>query len=135
MNLVITGPNDGVVRKQRLVNEVNEAAATLTRLLKINRFKANIQIRLHKKILINGEAEGYCTAESARDITIDIALFSDWKSALAHEMVHAKQFIRKELSTNMDRWKKRKHVDNLEYMDQPWEREAYRLEPELRKLI
>ena len=49
---------------------------------------------------------------------------------LAHEMVHAKQFLRKELDGNL--WKKRNY-DNVKYDDQPWEKEANRLEERLYK--
>jgi len=47
---------------------------------------------------------------------------------LAHEMVHAKQFIRGELSgLGIWRWKGRK-AEGYKYENQPWEREAFKLE-------
>ena len=60
----------------------------------------------------------------------------DLISALCHEMVHVKQYARKELRDVYDgawhvgtMWKKSpKNWDNVEYMEQPWEKEAYRLE-------
>ena len=54
-------------------------------------------------------------------------------STLAHEMVHLKQFARKELwdyETGRVQWKSRTY-GRLHHDDQPWEREAYRLEGEL----
>lgn len=47
---------------------------------------------------------------------------------LSHEMVHAKQFIRGELSgEGIWIWKGRKS-EGYRYLNQPWEREAFRLE-------
>ena len=49
---------------------------------------------------------------------------------LAHEMVHLKQFVRKELwdyETGRVQWKSRTY-GKVHYDDQPWEVEAYRLE-------
>ena len=47
---------------------------------------------------------------------------------LAHEMIHAKQFLRGELATNMDKWKgvvyKSKDGDVFDF-ESPWEKEAY----------
>mgnify|MGYP003673450864 FL=1 len=45
-------------------------------------------------------------------------------------MVHVKQFARDELSANLRRWKTRDHT-NTEYWDQPWEKEARRLQSRL----
>ena len=51
--------------------------------------------------------------------------------ALAHEMVHARQFLRGQLTAEGGfAWKGRK-ADGYDYMNQPWEKEAYRLEREL----
>ena len=49
---------------------------------------------------------------------------------LAHELVHAKQFIRGELHPNLNRWKNLDYSKTL-YSRQPWEKEAYLLEDKL----
>ena len=49
---------------------------------------------------------------------------------LAHELVHAKQFIRGELHPNLNRWKNLDYSNTL-YSRQPWEKEAYLLEDKL----
>ena len=49
---------------------------------------------------------------------------------LAHELVHAKQFIRGELHPNLNKWK-RLDYSNTAYSRQPWEKEAYLLEDNL----
>lgn len=57
--------------------------------------------------------------------------FIEMMQTLAHEMVHARQFIRGQLrNEGYWAWKGRK-ADNYEYENQPWEKEAYRLEKEL----
>ena len=57
---------------------------------------------------------------------------------LAHEMVHLKQFVRKELwdyESGSVQWKSKRYVRSPEYDDMPWEREAYRLEGELYEMF
>jgi hypothetical protein len=49
---------------------------------------------------------------------------------LAHEMVHAKQYLRGELCGYSMSWKGKK-PRNYKYENAPWEREAYKLEAEL----
>ena len=49
---------------------------------------------------------------------------------LAHELVHAKQFIKGELHPNLNRWKSLDY-SNTAYSRQPWEKEAYLLEDNL----
>ena len=49
---------------------------------------------------------------------------------LAHELVHAKQYLRGELCGYSMRRKGRK-PRNYKYENAPWEKEAYRLEEEL----
>ena len=51
---------------------------------------------------------------------------------LGHEFVHLKQFVRGELfdyETGKTQWKSRVYdMANIVHDDQPWEKEAYRLE-------
>lgn len=57
--------------------------------------------------------------------------FIEMMQTLAHEMVHARQFIRGQLNNESGwAWKGRR-ADNFEYENQPWEKEAYRLEKTL----
>ena len=55
-------------------------------------------------------------------------------STLCHEMVHVKQYAKGELrwcnKTANRMWKKSVYND-IAYDDQPWEKEAYRLEPRM----
>ena len=56
-------------------------------------------------------------------------------TALCHEMVHVKQFARKEMvdgiETGVARWKSKKISLDTNYWDLPWEKEAYRMEKKL----
>ena len=50
-----------------------------------------------------------------------------------HEMVHVKQFARGELDSKYKgmRWKTAHVTDDVDYMDLPWEKEAYKMEEKL----
>ena len=56
-------------------------------------------------------------------------------TALCHEMVHVKQFAKKEMvdgiKTGVPIWKSKKISLNTNYWDLPWEKEAYRMEKKL----
>ena len=62
----------------------------------------------------------------------------DFVTALCHEMVHVKQGVRGELreKAGAQLWKnsKKDHADT-DYWEQPWEKEAYRLEGKLAQLV
>lgn len=49
---------------------------------------------------------------------------------LAHELIHAKQFIKGELSPKLQRFK-RKYHGKTPYSRQPWEKEAYKMESKI----
>jgi len=80
---------------------------------------------------LDNHHQGLCVGE--KDL-VDISIgtknvpFLLQMQALAHEMVHAKQFLREELSAEGSwKWKGR-NANNYAYANQPWEREAYKLE-------
>lgn len=97
--------------------------------LGISRLKTVIQVNFHHRLSVDKErtAEGLCETIDKRHFIIDVALYGNWLSTLAHEMVHVKQFARGELDENLTYWKGRNH-GNTDYWDQPWEREARRLQ-------
>lgn len=97
--------------------------------LRIHRLR-NREIIVRFKSKMAEDAWGYCHGNT-HDIEIEInrtISFDDQMQTLAHEMVHAKQFLRKEFDGN--NWKNRNY-DHREYIDQPWEKEANRLEAKL----
>jgi hypothetical protein len=103
----------------------------------------SIEIKLTKGMKKKEGAYGFChiiddNLNKPREFCIELDAsvkhsFVQIVTWLAHEMVHLKQFVRKELwdyETGQVQWKKRKY-STVEYEDQPWEKEAYRLEDEL----
>lgn len=87
----------------------------------------DIEVRLTKC-----DAYGYClNTDDHKTFELQIRkglrLF-DLISTVCHEMVHVKQYYRKELAEDHTRWKSRKIGENVDYMDKPWEKEAFKME-------
>jgi len=76
---------------------------------------------------------GYCMEEDDNrtfTLTINKGLnLYDLVSTIIHEMIHVKQYARKELYNRHGKvmWK-RKDYTGVNYVDTPWEKEAYKLE-------
>jgi len=111
---------------------VEKYVDNLCRALQINRLQRLLTIRF--KGTLDGGAQGLCHGEhdyAEVEIGTNGQTFMRQMQALAHEMVHAKQFLRGELSsTGVWKWKGRK-AENYEYLNQPWEKEAYKWERDL----
>lgn len=83
---------------------------------------------------LGGDAYGYCLCENRRTFEIEIASNVPLKQrmqALAHEMVHVKQYVRGELGFEGHWCGKFYNTDKLDYWDLPWEIEAHGREPGL----
>lgn len=104
--------------------------------LKIYRLSSKtIDISFTKKL--DDDCQGLCVGDNSQvEIHIAKTSFEDRISfliqmqTLAHEMVHAKQFLRGELSHDDDGefvWKNRSSK-GYRYKNQPWEKEAVKLE-------
>ena len=106
---------------------------SLVKALKIHRLGRELNIRFTAKAL-ESEAQGLAVGDK-NEVTISIATkeytFLEQMMTLAHEMVHAKQFFRKELTCEGGFAWKGRSADNYQYDNQPWEKEAFRLEKEL----
>ena len=102
-----------------------------------------VDIKLTKGLKQKEKTYGYChiiddNLNKPREFCIELDAsmkygFGDILTWLAHEMVHLKQFVRGELcdyETGRVQWKSRS-FGRVHYDDQPWEKEAYRLEGEL----
>ena len=120
------------------------AASYYGDLLKLNRFRGIIEILVpRKRGYIDKCVGGYCSADQHKVngkywwfVSIELANIAkkDVLRNLAHEMIHAKQFLRKELDTSLDKWKGVKFTATIgdDFMlDSPWEQEAYGLEMKL----
>ena len=130
---------------KELYRAVSNAALYYGALLLGTRMVKNIilDIKLTKDLKKKEKAYGYChiiddNLNRPREFMIEVDAsmkypFDQILIWIAHEMVHIKQFVRGELcdyETGRVQWKKRMY-GRVHYEDQPWEREAYRLEEKL----
>ena len=134
---------------KELYQAVGSAALYYGALLLGTRMLNNIHldIKLTKNLKKKEQAYGYChitddNLNKPREFMIELDAsmkhpFDQILTWLAHEMVHVKQFVRKELwdyETGRVQWKSRS-FGRVHYNDQPWEKEAYRLEGELYEMF
>ena len=132
-----------------LSQAVGEAVSFYSEVLLGKRMANNVDVlvKLTKDLKKKEKAYGFChiTDDSlARPREFMIELDASMKYSfdqiltwLAHEMVHLKQFVRKELwdyESGRVQWKSRSY-GRVHYDDQPWEKEAYRLESELYEMF
>lgn len=88
--------------------------------------------------MCDGQIAGDCYGDH-EEVTITIARksynytysFNEQMLTLCHELVHAKQFIKRELSGRGYVWKGVDMSQITETKNQPWEQEAYELENKL----
>ena len=106
------------------------------------RLKRTVDVDVHFRNKIEGDLAGWCSGDKD-EIRIEIARdYENTKTLLrniAHEIVHAKQFIRGEINDYEMIWKKdgkgKKIVcDHQSYRKLPWEAEAFSEEKKLVKL-
>jgi len=129
--------------------EVGNAALFYGEVLLGKRMAKNIylDIKLTKDLKKKEGAYGFChivddSLSRPREFMIELDASMRYKfdqilTWLAHEMVHLKQFVRGELcdyETGRVQWKSRTY-GRVHYDDQPWEKEAYRLEEELYEMF
>lgn len=77
---------------------------------------------------IKEESYGYCLSETTRDFEIEVDKKLNLRKLLAtvaHEMVHVKQYARRELTGDYTWQGKTYHPKRCDYWDQPWEIEAH----------
>ena len=132
MNVFFSGPRDGQLDKNLQASALM-AVNFFSKELNIRRLRTNIQVRFHHKLFVdNSHSEGLCESLDPRTFILDLALYGNWMSTLAHELVHVKQFARGELDPALQYWKGKNHMDT-EYWQQPWEIEARKLQQKLMK--
>ena len=108
----------------------------------------HVSVKLTKNLKKKEQAYGFChiiddSLSRPREFMIELDTsmkhsFDQILTWLAHEMVHLKQFVRKELwdyESGRVQWKSRAYSKKVHYEDQPWEKEAYRLEVELYEMF
>ena len=129
---------------------VREAVLFYSEVLLGKRMANNVDVlvKLTKDLKKKEKAYGFChitddSLSRPREFMIELDAsmkhsFDDILTWLAHEMVHLKQFVRKELwdyESGRVQWKSRAYSKKVHYDDQPWEKEAYRLEGELYEMF
>ena len=133
-----------------LYQAVGEAVTFYGEVLLGKRMANNVEVfvKLSKDLKKKEQAYGFChitddSLSRPREFMIELDAsmrhpFSQILTWLAHEMVHLKQFVRKELwdyESGRVQWKSRAYSKKVHYDDQPWEKEAYRLESELYEMF
>ena len=92
-----------------------------------------LDIAVELSSMSGDDAYGYCMEEDTnREFTVTIRKslpIFELVGTIIHEMIHVKQYARRELRVahGNTMWKK-KSYNNVSYIDAPWEKEAYRLE-------
>ncbi len=93
---------------------------------------------------LTGEAVGFCMMEeNNRQFTIEADKklgIKDLVTTICHEMIHVKQYARKEMDdwsgNGAARWKtKTFNAEKTDYYNLPWEKEAYRLQDKYANLV
>lgn len=107
---------------------------------KVRRIHINVHLRNIK------EADGYCenmasdpvdfVGSSPRYFNIEIEKklsLMEMISTIIHEMVHVRQYVNRELADGSanTKWKSMSVPFGTDYFDQPWEKEAFRLQEKL----
>ena len=128
-----------VIGRCRNEDAVNIYICNLLKALKIHRLSSKA-IDIEFKNRLEGDAQGFCVGDKAQ-ASIQIARRSSGQKmsflvqmqTLAHELTHAKQFLRGELDYDEDgnfTWMN-KSANGYKYKNQPWEKEASKKEKAL----
>ncbi len=95
-----------------------------------------IEVQIKK---LTGDAVGWCMMEDDnREFTIDVhnkLTLKDFVTTICHEMVHVKQYSRKETCGYGEKWKGKKINPKTPYYNLPWEKEAYKMQDKLAQLV
>ena len=102
---------------------------------RVRTLEINVEIKPLK-----GDAYGWCLMcdDKGKEFELEIRNnlpLKDFITTICHEMVHVKQYYRKEMDDTGMRWKKGKVAKKTDYLDLPWEKEAYRLQDKLGQMV
>ena len=133
VNIDISGQ---IARKRDIYNYVTDVIYHLH-----PRLRRNVDLSLHivsRPIELGDYTYATCSG-NARSVDIELNKIDEdgikfthdqLMLNLAHELIHAKQFIKGELSPKLQRFK-RKYHGKTPYSRQPWEKEAYKMESKI----
>lgn len=114
--------------KRRLIEALSK---TYAKMLKINNRNGNVFISTKRDVRSGHDADGL-TLGLEKDIFIFIQStlgFADTARVLAHEMVHAKQYLLGQIKHKEHRGKYQTYwmgkLNKNDYLNQPWEVAAY----------
>jgi len=110
--------------------------------------KREIVIGVYFKNIVDEGIYGQAICEDDNEYLIEVAKFiRDTKlrpvtsveiaTTIAHELIHIRQYVRRELNSTLTRWKDQtipygpRGGLQMRYEATPWEREAFRMEKEL----
>ena len=97
----------------------------------MKRFRT-LDIQIQLKDCKKQGIEGCCLHLDGNEFELEIErnlTLYDLVCTVIHEMIHVKQYARKELvDVNAVQYWKVRNCQDVTYMDQPWEKEAYRLQ-------
>lgn len=128
----VMGPRGGSL-DHALMGYTMMAVQNFAYQLGISRFKTRLTIRMHHQFAMASDGtEGLCSPQDdPRHFIVDVCLYGNWLATLAHEMVHVKQYLRKEINYSLSKWKGKDGFEDVNYWEQPWEIEARKLQMKL----
>lgn len=144
LNVKVCGLRNGKPYSKSIAALIETSVRIMNKKLRLNYHTGTITVHLGRvnNKWIDKDAAGTCYGEyKNHQWNVEIVLarrkrFGLMLRTLAHEMIHAKQFIKRDLTiiNNKDAWKgkiwrARKKADP--YYDSPWERDAYSKEGSL----
>jgi hypothetical protein len=117
-------------RNKRLKVLIEEAVAFYADKLMHRNLTRNITVTVKMKRMKDCYGMCHSTQHNKQGIPRNFVLTispsgEDPIATLAHEMIHVKQFAKKELSPCLTFWKGKEVSEDTEYRKQPWEKEAY----------
>jgi hypothetical protein len=128
----------------KITGKINSKIKSATQCFADNLISKQLQRHISIQIKLVGNADNYGEVEVTdynskglpRDFTLYINKTLPEKEkirTIAHELVHVKQYLYKELNEQMTLWRGQKvsEDDYGNYYDYPWEKEAYELEDKL----
>jgi hypothetical protein len=97
----------------------------------MSRFRT-LDIQIQLKDCKKQGIEGCCLHLDGNEFELEIErnlTLYDLVCTVIHEMIHVKQYARKELvDVNAVQYWKGRNCQDVSYLEQPWEKEAYRLQ-------
>ena len=128
--------NGRIAKKQKVKKYSEEVLLDL-----MPRLRRNVDIDVYVVTECDEKNYALCWGDK-NEVEIELARKSGSKKFtleemmlnLAHELVHAKQFLKGELHPTLHKWKKfKKDYAKTPYFKQPWEKEAYLMEDKIFK--